>query len=233
MTILQDSATGTAVYVETHTPTTNANGLASIQIGNGSIVSGTFGDIDWSSGSYYLKSETDPTGGTTYSVTGTQQLLSVPYAQHANTSSGLSDLSSITSFVKENAVGIVPLWQAGSNYNMSNTSGSDLSNCESGLDPIKIDAAGNLEVALVVRITSTSASSNNFQLRAHDGTTETFPIVNTDSWNFASTQYGMVATSEWKDFTAGTDPLQLHLFGWVDSGSTNFNSAYLMVRPNP
>ncbi len=35
ISILQGSATGTAVYVETHTTTTNANGLATIEIGGG------------------------------------------------------------------------------------------------------------------------------------------------------------------------------------------------------
>jgi hypothetical protein len=83
VSILQGSSTGTAVYVETHTPTTNANGLATIQIGNGTAVSGTFATIDWSAGPYFIKTETDPTGGTTYSITGTQQLLSVPFALYA------------------------------------------------------------------------------------------------------------------------------------------------------
>ena len=131
-----------------------------------------------------------------------------------------------------NQVSIVPLWQAGSNYSMNNTSGSDLSNCESALIPTAYDAQGNIEVRLVIRITSTSAGANNFQLRTHDGTTQKFPIVNTDNWTFSSTQSGLIATSPWKDFAAGTNFQEVHLFGWVDAGSTNFNSAYLMIRPN-
>lgn len=85
ISILQGSATGTAVYVETQTPTTNANGLVSIEIGAGTVVSGTFASIDWANGPYFIKTETDPTGGTTYTITGTSQLLSVPYALHAKT----------------------------------------------------------------------------------------------------------------------------------------------------
>jgi hypothetical protein len=80
ISILQGSATGTAVYVETQTPTTNINGLASLEIGSGTIVSGSFSNIDWSAGQYFIKTETDPTGGTAYSITGASQLLSVPYA---------------------------------------------------------------------------------------------------------------------------------------------------------
>jgi hypothetical protein len=85
LSILQGSATGTAVYVETQTPTSNTNGLVSVEIGSGTVVSGTFNTIDWSAGPYFIKTEADPTGGVTYSVTGTSQLMSVPYALHAKT----------------------------------------------------------------------------------------------------------------------------------------------------
>ncbi|HNU59751.1 MAG TPA: fibrobacter succinogenes major paralogous domain-containing protein [Aquaticitalea sp.] len=85
ISILQGSPTGTAVYVETQTPTTNANGLVSIEIGNGTVQSGDFTTIDWANGTYFIKTETDPTGGTGYTITGTSQLLSVPYALHAKT----------------------------------------------------------------------------------------------------------------------------------------------------
>ena len=83
ISILQSSASGTAVYVETQTPTTNANGLVGIEIGNGTIVTGVFSTIDWSAGPYFLKTETDPSGGTAYSITGTSQFLSVPFALYA------------------------------------------------------------------------------------------------------------------------------------------------------
>ena len=82
--ILQGSASGTAVYLETQTPTTNANGLISLEIGTGTT-SDDFSSIDWANGPYFIKTETDPAGGTSYSITGTSQLLSVPYALHAKT----------------------------------------------------------------------------------------------------------------------------------------------------
>jgi uncharacterized protein (TIGR02145 family) len=90
ISILQESATGTPVYVETQTSTTNANGLVTIEIGGGTAVTGTFAEIDWSSGAYYLKTETDPTGGTSYTITGVSQILSVPYALYAKTADSLS-----------------------------------------------------------------------------------------------------------------------------------------------
>jgi len=90
ISILQFSPTGTAVYVETQTPSTNANGLVSLEIGIGTIVTGTFSSINWVAGPYFIKTETDPTGGTSYSITGTSQLLSVPYALHAKTAESVA-----------------------------------------------------------------------------------------------------------------------------------------------
>jgi hypothetical protein len=83
ISILQTSATDSAVYAETHLPTTNGNGLISIEIGNGTLVTGNFDSIDWADGPFFIKTETDLSGGTNYTITGTSQLLSVPYALYA------------------------------------------------------------------------------------------------------------------------------------------------------
>jgi len=90
ISILQTTATGTAVYVETHNTTTNANGLVTVEIGNGTVVSGDFATIDWATDVYFIQTETDPTGGTTYTITGTTQLMSVPYALHAKTAESIT-----------------------------------------------------------------------------------------------------------------------------------------------
>lgn len=88
VSVLQGSPAGAAVYSERLTGNTNANGLISMEIGTGTVLSGTFASIDWSSGSYYLKTETDPAGGTSYTIVGTSQLLSVPYAMYAKSAGG-------------------------------------------------------------------------------------------------------------------------------------------------
>lgn len=85
ISILQGSLTGTSLYTERHTPTTNENGLLTIEIGGGTVQSGTFASIQWANGPFFIKAETDPTGGSNYTITGTTQLLSVPYALYANT----------------------------------------------------------------------------------------------------------------------------------------------------
>ncbi|OXB21752.1 hypothetical protein B0A80_16345 [Flavobacterium tructae] len=84
--ILAGSTTGTASYVETQTTTTNSNGLATIEIGGGTPTTGTFSGINWGSGSHFIKTEIDPTGGSNYTISGTSQLLSVPYALYAGNS---------------------------------------------------------------------------------------------------------------------------------------------------
>lgn len=83
ISVLKTTSSGASVYVETHTPTTNANGLITLEIGNGSVVSGSFSTIDWSSDTYFIKTETDIDGGANYTISGTSQLLSVPYALYA------------------------------------------------------------------------------------------------------------------------------------------------------
>ena len=83
ISILQGSANGSAVYAETHTPQTNANGLATLEIGGGALLSGNFANINWANGPFFVKTETDPNGGNNYTITNTSQLLSVPYALYA------------------------------------------------------------------------------------------------------------------------------------------------------
>ncbi|MDC0100251.1 hypothetical protein OAI90_08180, partial [Crocinitomicaceae bacterium] len=86
ITIIGDSINGTPIYSEIQTPTANINGLVSTEIGTGLVVLGSFTSIDWSNGPYYILTETDPTGGSSYSISGTSQLMSVPYALYAENS---------------------------------------------------------------------------------------------------------------------------------------------------
>jgi hypothetical protein len=88
ISILKTTNSGTVVYSESQTVSTNANGLISLQIGAGTVLSGSIAAIDWSADSYFIKTETDPLGGTSYTVSGTSQLLSVPYAMYSKSSGG-------------------------------------------------------------------------------------------------------------------------------------------------
>ncbi len=81
------SGNGPTVYQETHAATTNNFGLFNIQIGGGIVVSGTFNTISWGTSTWFVQVEMDATGGTNYQDMGASQLLSVPYALYAETSS--------------------------------------------------------------------------------------------------------------------------------------------------
>ena len=82
VSILKDSSSGTAVYSHEYTSRTNANGVFSLVIDEN--LSGK-DSINWAEGPFFLKSEIDPDGGSNYTLTATQQMLSVPYALHAHT----------------------------------------------------------------------------------------------------------------------------------------------------
>ncbi|CAH8292889.1 hypothetical protein EV196_10399 [Mariniflexile fucanivorans] len=88
--IHQGTITGTTVYQETHNATTNAGGLVSLIIGNGSSLIGNFSQINWAQSSYFIETQVDVTGGTNYNVIGASQLLSVPYALHAKTATSIT-----------------------------------------------------------------------------------------------------------------------------------------------
>ena len=83
ISILSDSVSGVSVYTETHSTVTNINGLATLEVGTGNVVKGTFIGIPWGKAQYFLKSEIDPNGGSNYSISGVSQLVSVPYALHS------------------------------------------------------------------------------------------------------------------------------------------------------
>lgn len=117
ISVVQGSADGNAVYIERHFPTTNINGLVTIMIGNGTIVEGRFAEIDWSSGPYYLKTETDLNGGANYTLTATSELLSVPYALHAKTAETVTETD--PEYLQSEAANIT----ASDIVNLSNLSG--------------------------------------------------------------------------------------------------------------
>lgn len=91
ISILQGSANGNIAYMETHTKISNENGLVSLEIGGGTVALGTFSGINWANGPYFIKTETDPAGGSNYTIQGTSQLMSVPFALYAEKSGNSSD----------------------------------------------------------------------------------------------------------------------------------------------
>ncbi|WP_346883802.1 hypothetical protein [uncultured Algibacter sp.] len=79
----QNAPNGTNVYEETHSITTNNNGLATLEIGTGLASNGNFNTIPWEEGTYFIETQVDITGGSSFNIIGVSQLLSVPFALHA------------------------------------------------------------------------------------------------------------------------------------------------------
>lgn len=89
ISLLQGSVSGSSVYSETHSVTTDNTGIINLAIGGGTKVSGDFNSINWGSGSYFVKVEMDANNGSNFLVMGTSQLLSVPYALYAKNSGSI------------------------------------------------------------------------------------------------------------------------------------------------
>jgi hypothetical protein len=196
ISILQGSASGTAVYVETQEPSTNANGLVSIEIGTGTT-SDDFTTIDWANGPYFLKTETDPTGGTNYTITGTSQLLSVPYALHAKTA------ETITGGITETD----PLWTASPSFGITDT---NISNWDSAYNWGNHASAGYLTSFTETDPLWTASPS--------------FGITNTNISNWDSAyNWGNHASAGYLTSFTETDPI----FGAsVASGITGTDTTY-------
>ena len=79
-TIRDSVAAGTIKYRETFSVTTTAQGMFSINVGQGTVVSGTFSGINWGTNAKFMQVDLDPAGGSSYIDMGTQQMMSVPYA---------------------------------------------------------------------------------------------------------------------------------------------------------
>ena len=86
--ILQGSPSGPSIYTEYFTPTTNAYGLVNLEIGTGAS-SYDFSAINWGNGSFFIETSIDFSGGFSYAVMGTSQLLSVPYALYSKFSENI------------------------------------------------------------------------------------------------------------------------------------------------
>ena len=132
------SSSGTVVFSETHSVTTNSLGLFSVNIGTGSPVSGTLATVNWGNGAKFIQVEMDASGGTAYTDMGTTQLNSVPYALYAGksndlpagTANGNSMRWNGTAWVADNA-----LFNDGINVGIGNAT------------PVaKLDVAGNVKI---------------------------------------------------------------------------------------
>ena len=160
--LLGGNAADTVWYEEEHKVKTNLNGLAYITIGKGNMLKGAVSTIDWTKGPFFIKSETDPTGGTNYSLIIVSQMLSVPYAIYAKTAEKLSVpvTESDPLFSKSIAKGITAedtaRWSKKEIYD-GNSGGGGITN--------ESDPVFSTSVAKGIRSVDTAAWNNKLNLR--------------------------------------------------------------------
>lgn len=161
ISIRQGNPMGAVIYQEQHTVTTNQNGLATLEIGTGNIVTGTFTSIDWGNGPYFIETDTDPLGGTTYTINGVAQFLSVPYALYSETAENvINDQVDDADADPNNEIQDISL--NGTDLSISNGSTVDMSVLQDGVnDP---DADPNNEIQAISFSNDTLYLSNGGQV---------------------------------------------------------------------
>lgn len=159
LTILQGTPTGTAVYTETFSPVTNAYGLVNIEIGTGTTTD-DFSLIDWANGPYFIETAVDVSGGTSYSVMGTSQLVSVPYALHAKSADNVvNDAVDDADNDPNNEIQDINL--AGTDLSITNGSTVDLSVIQDGTTDADADPTNELQVLSLSNDTLYLSNGNN------------------------------------------------------------------------
>ena len=122
MEILEGSVNGIVVYAETYIDTTDAFGLIHLDIGDGTTTD-DFSGISWGDDEYFLQVSLDLSGGTSYTLLGASQLLSVPYALYAKTAENLT--GAITEVDPQYSASEAANITAGDITNLANLSGSN------------------------------------------------------------------------------------------------------------
>lgn len=146
--ILDGSLTGTVVYAETHAIATNQFGLFTLSIGTGTVASGIFANTNWATGNKYLKIEIDPNGGSSYTLAGTTQLLSVPYAMYAAKAGDSNNQWATTA--------------TGLNYNKGDISiGNEMTDKSSWFKISKDNSDANRRALLTIENTYDGSTSNS------------------------------------------------------------------------
>ncbi len=195
-TILQDA---TNIYKETHLPTTDANGVVIVNIGEGESISGNFNLINWGIDAHYLNVQIDIGNGLV--DLGTTQFMNVPYAKHANTAANVTGLETIDAINgKTNEIdgkGWRLIGQDANNYGNMGNKAVDLSHSDV---PSNIyGATGTYAVALGNKIIASgdNSTSMGFQTMASGNISTAIGLNNVASGNYSmALGFGTKASGE-------------------------------------
>ena len=205
LTILKNSATGTSVYCETQNVTTSSNGVATFEVGRGTVVSGVFADIEWLSAKFFIKAEIDPAGGTNYTQTETMRLNSVPYAMFADKANYYTKMDSLMAI-----------------YN-------NRFNITDSLLNLRIDSLRHIDSLILIGLYSDSVFTNGVgRFATSDSTAITFSPANlwfrpSDSlWKMPDDQWDTVGQVSNSQLAAGYTGW-INMLTWATSG---YNGIY-------
>lgn len=106
ISVCKDALDGESVFSERHVTLTSAAGIVNIEIGRGTAEVGNLSEIEWGKNEFFIKTEIDIDGGSNYQLSGSSQLVSVPYALHANTSGDEKWSKSVLGIFQHANVGI-------------------------------------------------------------------------------------------------------------------------------
>lgn len=214
LSIRDNSSTGTIVYQETHSVVTNDFGLFTLAIGSGLATIGTMSAVDWANGAKYIEVEGDLAGGTTYTLFGTSELLSVPYALYSNTA-GTPILPNGTS------AGNTPYWDGAAwivnSSNIHNT--GEYVGVGTTFPLQKLHVNGNINVPL-----DSSYMINNKKVLWINGTANVFVGMNAGTANsigfsnaFMGFNSGMLNISGHQNTFIGAETGTANLNGYMNS----------------
>jgi uncharacterized protein (TIGR02145 family) len=202
LSVLKTTSTGTAVYAETHSKTSNANGLLTLEVGSGSVATGTFSTIDWSQGPYFLKTEMDVNGGTNYTISGVTEFVSVPFAKLAENA---NNANSVKTVANGSNVGDMCYWNGTTWVPLNKgTQGQTLTFC----DDKPAWTVGGVCPGTITALNCSSAT-NNGTLTATSTATGVTSVISYTGGN-GGTHNGQVVTS--KGVTGLTATLQAGTF---------------------
>lgn len=250
--IHQGTVGGTAVYTETFSQTTNAYGLVNLEIGTGTTTN-VFASIDWANGPYFIETAADLAGGTTYITMGTSELVSVPYALHAEVAgSSLIDLvndadadasnelqvisiSNDTLYLSDGgSVSLVAFNQTIVSTDVGNSivAGSDGGAYLTGSSDSDWEVIGNNMKATPTGAISIGANANNFTEKVTIGDTGLFRFSFGHAGNFNEIESGRLAFTEDVDFN-GTCGFEIHHDGAantlsIESGCTTLGDTSIV-----
>ena len=231
--ILSSSATGTTVWQETHTTTTDTFGLFNVTIGEGTSTNGgssaTFQEIDWGAASHFMKVEIDVNGGSNYIHVGTSQMMSVPYAlyaENANNVNNINDSISVsqygdTLYILDNFLIIPGISQSNLHYQFNNYG-------------TVMDAEGNIYKTLVYgndewMVENIKTQIGNFTTPASDPNLSAFIQADSIGYYYSTSDLNNACPSGWHVSTI-TDWTDLHyeIFGTSmnPTGYTNSANGY-------